>query len=246
MMKGAERFVEKNFKGNISVFESCMHSIVYGYLLLSKSKSYSRKKILSQQSSVRGKKNYVVELEDFLRNDLVNNFIEPNLRLFDLENYLFIPGAEESFKNVKTGVLDIKVCSPSFRGSVYYIFECKRLNREILNGYLDEGVHRFVSHKYYPSQSTSLGGMISFLESANLKYRIDVSTCFQELDSAIKKKRKYLGLKKDLDQHVLFCKTFKEVTDYKYIFHTSHLRKKRKDLIELYHIVLDYNSLVIA
>jgi hypothetical protein len=243
-MKGAEQFVKKNFKGNISVFESCIHSIVYGYLLLSKSQIYSRKKILNLQSTVRGKTSRVVELEDFLRNDLVNNFIEPNLQFFNLENYLFIPGAEQSYRNVKTGVLDIKVCSPSFRGSVYYIFECKRLNKEILNGYLDEGIHRFVSNKYYPENATALGGMISFLEADKPNYKIDISTCFKELDFAIKKKGKYLGLSKSLSRYPIGCKTFKEVAEYNFVFHSSHIRKKRRSLIELYHIVLDYNSLI--
>lgn len=245
-MKGAQNFVDKNFRDDTSIFESCVHAIVYGYLVLSRKKTYSRSHIVKETTRVRGKKARIVELEDYLRNDLVSNFIEPNLTLFHLQNYLFIAGAEESLKNIKTGILDIKICSPRFTGSVYYIFECKRLNKEILNGYLDEGIHRFVNNKYYPATFNPLGGMISFLESSTDKNRIDINSSFAELNAAIKKKKRKLRVRKDLSKYPLKCESPKGVSDFQYVYCTTHTRTKNNTLIDLYHIVLDYNKLVVV
>lgn len=243
-MKGVTQFVEKNFKSPDLTFENCLHAIVYAFKLLEKDKTYSRKKILSETTRVRGKNAKVVELEDYLRNDLVKNFIEPNLKNFYLQNYLFIPGADEISDNIRTGILDIKVCSPSFNGNVYYIFECKRFNKSLIKGYLNDGVKRFITSQYYPNSITPLAGMVSFLESTELKNKINIQNAFTELNSAMNTSKKELGLIGKLSTHKLSCKKYKVVTDYEYIFKSKHKRNKIKVNIELFHVMLDYNDLI--
>lgn len=244
-MTGAELFLDKNFPGKNVIFESCMQSIVHGYQLLEKSTKYSRKEILDAATRVRGKQAKLVELEDFLRNDLVRNFVAPNLSLFGLQNYIFIPGAEESSGNIKTGILDIKVCSPSFTGAVYYIFECKRLNKALIKSYLSEGVLRFIDEKYYPDSETAVAGLISFLEAKEVKSKIEIRLCFNELDQALKAHKTQTALAKDLEPYKLDCKNFKEVDEFSFVFLSSHIRSKKKTVIRLFHIALDYNHLLV-
>jgi hypothetical protein len=243
-MKGVTQFVKKNFKSPDLTFENCLHAIIYAFKLLEKDKTYSRKKILSETTRVRGKIAKMIELEDYLRNDLVKNFIEPNLKDFYLQNYLFIPGADELSDNIRTGILDIKVCSPSFNGDVYYIFECKRYNKSLTKGYLNDGVKRFVTSQYYPDSNTPVAGMISFLESTELKNKINIQDAFTELNSGLNASKDELGLIGKLNMHKLNCKKYNVVTDYEYIFKSKHKRSKLKINIELFHIMLDYNDLI--
>lgn len=244
-MKGASQFIDKNFKSLNTTFESCVHVIIYAFLLLEKHKTYSRLSIQKQTNLLRGKKAKFIELEDYLRNDLVKNYIEPHLAKFDLQNYLFIPGAEESLGNIKTGILDIKVCSPSFGGNVYYIFECKRLNKSILRGYLNEGIKRFTSKKYYPESNTPLAGLVSFLESDDAKNKILIDDCFEKLSTAIHGQKKELQLIGNVKPYKLNNKKFKVISNYKYVYHSAHRRNKTKTNIDLLHIVLDYNNLIL-
>lgn len=243
-MQGVDAFIEKNFKSTNTTFEQCVQSIVYAYYLLSKEKTYSRKKILAETIVIRGKDSTAVELEDYLRNDLVTNFIEPNLNLFNLENYLFIPGADEINNNVRTGILDIKVCSPRFTGSVYYVFECKRLNKLLIRDYLNEGVNRFITSKYYPTSNAPIAGMISFLESTKNDNRIEIERAFDVLNTALNNNKK-MKLISRLDFHRLISKNFEYLNEYKYVFHSSHGRLNKLGNITLYHIVLDYNAIIL-
>jgi hypothetical protein len=243
-MNGASQFIEKNFKSPHPTFDACMNSIVYGFLLLAKEKKYSRKSILTKTESVRGRKAKIIELEDYLRNDLVKNYIEPHLEKFGLQKFLFIPGAEETQDNIKTGVLDIKVCSPLLTGKVYYIFECKRLNKSIIAGYIKEGIQRFIDGKYYPETMTPVAGIISFLESLDLNNKINIDECFEKLNAAITSQSQQIALVSKLKNHKLDCKDFTDVRDYKYVFSSFHKRKKIDLDIALFHIALDYNELI--
>lgn len=243
-MKGAKQFVEKNFKSHDLIFENCLHAIIYGFKLLEKSKTYSRKNILKEATRVRSKIARVIELEDYLRNDLVKNFIQPNLEIFFLQNYLFIPGVEEISDSIRTGILDIKVCSPSFNGNIYYIFECKRFNKSLINGYLNDGIKRFTTSKYYPNTTTALAGLISFIESKEPKNKINIEDSFEQLNLALNKSKDKLGLVGKLANQKITCQNCNLVTDYNFIYRSTHTRRKIKKNIELFHIMLDYNNLI--
>jgi hypothetical protein len=244
-MNGVESFVSHNFSEHDSTFNSCLHLIVYGYSLLEQSKKYSRKDILELTSTIRGKETNKVELEDFLRNDLVQNYIEPNRSLFGLNNFLFISGAEEYSDNIKIGILDIKVTSPLWNGNTYFIFECKRLNKSILDNYVVEGVSRFIKEgKYYPKFQNSVAGMISFLEHVDIKHEIKSNDAFSTIEGVLHKYHDEIKLTGNLLQYKLECKSYKYIEEYQYIFRSSHSRAQNVLPINIYHVVLDYNHLI--
>lgn len=243
-MRGTEEFAANNFRVRDPIFDSCIHLIVYGYSLLEKNTTYSRQHISNVTSKVRGKQTKKIELEDYLRNDLVTRYIEPNRKLFGLDYYLFQSGVEEFLENIKTGILDIKVCSPLYNGTLYYIFECKRLNKSILDNYVKEGVLRFTEVQYYPEIESTVAGMISFLESVSTETKIKCGSSFKEIDSILKKYTKETMLRSNLSKVKLVCTNFDKVENFKYVFMSVHNRVKKTEPIKLYHIVLDYNDLI--
>jgi hypothetical protein len=244
-MNGVERFIKQNFDEHNTNFIACIQLIIYSYSLLEKNAKYSREKVLNLTTSVRGKEAKKIELEDFLRNDLVKKYIEPNRKLFGLSNYLFILGAEEDFMNIKIGILDIKVCSPLFNGNTYFIFECKRLNKTIIDKYVKEGIVRFVQEQYYRASSNSLAGMIAFLESEDISKKINGETSFVELALILLKYKNEIKLIGKLQKYKLICNNYKYVKDFQHIFVSTHNRIHNPEPIEIFHIVLDYNQIII-
>lgn len=244
-MKGVEEFVTNNFGEHDSTFNQCLNLIVYGYNSLEKSETYSRKDILQVASTVRGKTAKKVELEDYLRNDLITKYIEPNRKLFGLDYWQFHSGLEEFSQNIKTGILDIKVTSPLFSGSTYFVFECKRLNNTIIDNYVTEGVQRFVDGQYYPESETHIAGMISFLEASDSKNTINYTSSFSVIDAVLKKHRKKIKLKNNLTKVKMVCADYEFVSNFEYTFLSVHTRGKKVKPIEIYHLVLNYNHLVV-
>lgn len=244
-MKGVEEFLTNNFGEHDSTFNQCLNLIVYGYSLLEKQEKYSRSSILNITTTLRGKAAKKVELEDYLRNDLVQKYIEPNRKLFGLDYWQFHSGAEEFIQNIKTGILDIKVTSPLFTGSTYFIFECKRLNKIIMDNYVTEGVQRFVDNQYYPESETSIAGMISFLEASDSKNAITNVSSFSVIDTALTKHKKKVKLKSNLSRVKLVCIDYEYVGTFEYVFVSTHGRGTEAKPIEIYHLILDYNHLVV-
>lgn len=246
-MKGVEEFVSSNFVEHDSTFFSCINLIIYGHSLLEKVEKYSRTDILNLTSTIRGKAAKKVELEDYLRNDLITKYIEPNRNLFGLDFFQFHSGVEEFNKNIKTGILDIKVSSPLWNGETYFIFECKRLSKELLSEYLDNGVNRFVTNQYYPHSQVSLAGMISFLESNDSKHTINYTSSFTILNNILKKNKKKIKLFGNLSKVVLKCSEFEHIQNFEYVYLSSHNRGpvKKPKPIKIYHIILDYNTIVV-
>lgn len=244
-MKGIEEFVTNNFGEHDSTFNQCLNLIVYGYSLLEKKEKYSRTNILNRATTVRGRPSKRVELEDYLRNDLVTNYINPNRNLFGLNYLQFHSGAEEFSQNIKTGILDIKVTSPLFNGNVYFIFECKRLNKEIIDDYITKGVQRFADSQYYPESETSVAGMIGFLESKNTQHTIASTSSFSNIDTALKKHKGKIKLKNNLSKVKLICAEHNFVQNFEYVFLSTHDRESKSIPIEIYHLILNFNHLVI-
>lgn len=243
-MEGVDSFVTNNFIEYDSKFDSCVNAIVYAYSLLEKEQTYSRQQIKDIATEVRGKESNTIELEDFLRNDLVKNYIEPNRTLFGLKHYLFESGVEEFYKNIKIGILDIKVCSPLMNGDTYFIFECKRFNKEISNKYITDGVVRFINEQYYKQTNTSVAGMIAFLEATNTKDKICIDSSFDILKSLLEKHNDSINVISDLEQYNLHCDFDKEVEQYPFVFKSIHKRIIHNLPILITHIMLDYNHLI--
>lgn len=243
-MEGADTFVEQNQIEYDVTFISCLNLIVYGYSLLEKSDSYSRQQILNQTTKIRGRRAKKVELEDYLRHDLVTRFIAPNRAAFGLDCLFFQSGAEEFEGNIKKGILDIKVCSLKLDGTVYYIFECKRMHKGIEDNYVNEGIVRFIEGQYYPESLTTVAGMISFLEAEKPTRKIDCSSSFMTYTNLLNKHTATLQTKIPLKKFKLNCEYSCFVDGYEFVYVSSHGRNKGKSDIDLYHVILDYNHIV--
>lgn len=244
-MIGVDDFVAHNLGKHDSTFDSCLHLIVYAYSLIDNSKPYSRKEILDITSEVRGREANRIELEDYLRNDLITKYINPHLSLFNLKWFYFQSGAEEFERNIRKGILDIKVSSPTLDGTVYYIFECKRMNKGIADNYVKEGVKRFIEAQYYPESDITSAGLISFLEAETKANRIECSLSFKIYEDLLGKYSDDIQIKKPLRKYKLACDFSSFVENFEHVYVSSHGREKGKNDIDLYHIILDYNSLII-
>ncbi len=153
-------------------FEQTLKLIIYSYTQIKHDKlhsPYSRKTIHQTIKEEQKSEKAHNEIEDFLRNDMVDEYLEKLQFDFNLDSFNFIPGAEESRRNVPIGKLDIKVLhhpATALDDRYYFIFECKRLNK--FGGQQDEYIHngmcRFISRKYYAASEMTLAGMIGFIE----------------------------------------------------------------------------------
>ena len=102
-------------------FEQSLKLFVYAYAQIKKDKSthpYSRRSICGISGDVRGRCQDRQEIEDFLRNDLVNNYLKKYRRLFNLDYVSIQAGVEETKQNVKIGIVDFQeikmVCLQQF------------------------------------------------------------------------------------------------------------------------------------
>lgn len=245
-MNGAEQFILNNFDSDTPIFSSCLNLIVYSYNSLSKVKKYSRNEILATTENIRQKAAKNIELEDYLRNDLVENYISPNRHLFGLDFYIFQSGAEEFTQNIKTGVLDIKVCSPLWDGDIYYIFECKRLNKKLLSKYIDEGVLRFTNNQYYSESDTNIGGMIAFLEASSNDDIIPLSSAYDTISNLLTKHKSKIALSSELLKHNLSCLGHDEIESFEYVYKSTHDVSDATEHFQLFHIALNYNDIIEA
>ncbi|MCY4562034.1 MAG: hypothetical protein OXC03_07015 [Flavobacteriaceae bacterium] len=146
------------------------------YLELYKEKKnspYSRKSILEKQKKLKGKDGAKtkLELEDYLRNDLVVKYLEVYKHRFEIIKYFhFVLGADEIKDGVSIGRLDIKVVLPSdsmLANQVYIAIECKRINKlgPTKKRYIENGMSRFINRQYYPEIDSKAAWMLSFMES---------------------------------------------------------------------------------
>jgi hypothetical protein len=243
-MIGVDKFVKNNFDNSISIFNKCLMLILYAYDALQKEQVYSRKHILEQTIKIRKRNTSKLELEDYLRNDLVENFIIPNRSRFDLDYFMFISGVEEFSENVKVGILDIKVCSPLLNNNIYFVLECKRLNKQNLDEYITEGVIRFVDEKYYCNSDIFVAGMISFLEYSKAADEIRIVDSFNIIDKYLKKFHSEIKLLQNLTRVKLSSTSYKFIDNYNFIFLSKHGRVKKLEPIDIYHIVLDYSNII--
>ncbi|MBX2963962.1 MAG: hypothetical protein KF687_15730 [Cyclobacteriaceae bacterium] len=238
-----DEFFNKSLKTSQNTFELCVNLIVYAYLnLVASGKTYSRSQI-EQIVGVVKKRKLVkrLPLEDYLRNDLVKTFVDPNKHLFDLDLYSFVPGVEEQNGNVATGILDIKVFSPLLDNS-YFIFECKRVNHQLLDKYVAEGIVRFVNRQYYPKGNISLAGMIAFLESSESKHEITVNISFDIFEELLNRFRHQVNFQGSLTRKTLNCDR-KQVKKFNSVYESTHGRTGGP--INIFHLVFDYNNIVV-
>ena len=217
-------------------------------------KPYRRKEILEIIKEIRKKENVQFELEDYLRNDLVNNYIsKKNLEIFKLNTFQVHPGVEVSKRNVTIGRVDIQFTSSSAtsKEDFSFIFECKRLNKikAKRRKYIEKGMMRFIEKQYYAESNTSLAGMIAFIEIDTTKHKkgiVPVDEIVKQLKEIMREYKFQLKTTQELTFYPLLDKECNEISNFKYSYQTKHVRAEDEIEIDIHHLLLDYNDILIS
>ena len=244
-----------NFKYTEYYFLQALKLIVYCYKRIKnekKVKPYSRSEIHQNIKRIKKSENVHNEIENYLRNDLVNNYLKKLFRQFGLEYFSIQAGAEVSKQNVAIGIVDIQFInfSASSLEGLTYIFECKRLNKysQYLNGYVNEGMNRFITRKYYAESNVPFAGMIAFVEvDLNKKpngYK-PLNDIVLGLENLIKS-NKTLNLLEGFVLYPLHDDNYKEISTFKYSYLSKHKRQGDNFVINIHHLFLDYNDILIS
>lgn len=236
-------------------FNQCLNLMVYSYGQIKKDKSdipYSRSSIRETTARVRESCQSHNEIEDFLRNDLVNNYLKKLRCLFNLDYFSIQAGVEESKQNVKIGIVDIKFefTSATAMDGTSFVFECKRINKytETQNAYIKDGMMRFISGQYYPESAMSSAGMIAFVE-------VDSET---KPHGHLSMEQVALQLKHKIDSEELSLKTsykfsrfnlandkYPEISNFKYSYLSKHLRYNTNRALSIHHLLFDYYEILV-
>jgi hypothetical protein len=237
-------------------FEQSLNLIVYAYEKIRKDKirhPYSRCVIHETTQQVRQSSKSHNEIEDFLRNDMVNNYLKKYRHLFLLEGFCIQAGTEESKQNVKTGIVDIKFeyTSATSMDGTAFTFECKRLNQYAAsqNAYIKDGMIRFVSGQYYPESRMAIAGMIAFVEVDIEKHQdgyLPVEQVADRLGQKINANKNILKTKQPLSPFRLNHKKYTGIPNFKHSYLSSHLRSEDNLEISIHHLLLDYYKILVS
>jgi hypothetical protein len=239
-------------------FKQSLNLIVYAYKQIEKDKSehpYSRLFIHKTISRVRQTNKSQNEIEDYLRNDMVNKYLKRLKKLFNLEYFSIQAGVEESKQNVKIGIVDIKFeyTSATSMDGTAFIFECKRLNKyaESQNAYIKDGMMRFISGQYYPESGMSIAGMIAFVE-VDLEKKPNGYLPIDQVADLLKKKidtqKRTLKIVLTFSLFKLTHKKYHEISNFKYSYLSKHIRDDDEDNrnISIHHLLLDYYDILVS
>jgi hypothetical protein len=203
---------------------------------------YSRESIHNQIIKIKGKK-AKLELEDYLRNDLVQSYVNKGKKAFNIENYKFLTGIEETNEFVSTGNLDIKVLLPTssfVNEEPYLIFECKRINKlkAKKDYYITGGIERFTNRQYYPTHNAKVGIMLAFAEMEILSQKEDFNLIVGALNDKIKTKS--YNIKELTNCDLKYNNTIAGTNIFDSVF------KRIDDTnILLIHLLLDYYDIIL-
>ncbi|MNJ82845.1 hypothetical protein D3C87_02560 [compost metagenome] len=207
---------------------------------------YNRKDLLNQHIAKKGKpgKKTKLELEDYLRNELVTSYINKYKFNFELEYFHFVAGPDEIQDNITTGHLDIKVIIPSIEFSEdepYHAIECKRINKSssTKDYYIAQGLNRFITRQYYPTTTTNVATMLVFMEA-------DKQTNVEDITSLVGSLNKIISASTDPIYKIVMPLEEKNahftLHDGVNIFNSSFTRTDNTP-ISIYHLFLDYYNL---
>ncbi len=236
-------------------FEQTLKLIIYSYEQIKKEKSkvpYSRKKIHKAVKKIQRSDKAKNPIEDFLRNDMVNHYLKDLRHQFDLTIFSIQPGLEVSKQNVNIGVVDIRfecTSATSLDGTAF-IFECKRLSKysQYLNGYINEGMMRFVNRQYYAESEVTIAGMIAFVEVDTDKHPkglLSLDRLALLLGNEIKSNKKTLKTREEFSNYPLSDENFKEIANFAFSYKSKH-KRKGNNVIDIHHILLDYYDILTA
>ena len=247
----AEEFDEINW-----YFEQSMNLIVYSYSQLKQYKTehpYSRAAIHQETKNAQESEASHNEIEDYLRNDLVNNYLKKLRHFFLLTNFSIQPGSEESKKNVKTGIVDIRfeyISATSMDGTSF-IFECKRLDKYSgsQKGYIEKEMMRFVNRQYYPESRMKIAGMLAFVEidlEKNPRGYLPVDGVAHRLRQKINSAKEALKVSDRFTPFKLFHEEYNEISNFNYCYLSKHRRPLDGQEVSIYHLLLDYYKILVT
>lgn len=241
----------KGVEDKYSYFQSFLKLIAFGYCQLKNSgKIYSRTTIHKEAKKISGNPNTKNPIEDYLRNDLIKIYLNPNRHVFNLDIFEFHSGKEEYLSNILTGKPDMVVTSPFLTdNNIYFIFECKRLNKyeNSQNKYIEEGMVRFIDRKYYPETEVNIAGMIAFVEIDAEKHKggaIPISSIAVQLKKKIDSFNNLLKTTQALQAYKLADQRYNEISAFKHSYLSKHMRSGDKVEISIHHLLLDYYDIL--
>jgi hypothetical protein len=237
----ADKFVA-NYETELEPYiDSFFQLIIYGFkMLIDSNKFYDSNKIHEEIKKIKGP-NAHNALEDYFRNDLVQSYLKKNRHKYDLGDFLINVGTSETYGNIETGFLDIKLQSPKLDDqNTYFIIECKLLDHHSKSQdyYIDHGIKRFVDEKYYPELNSCIAGMLAFIIKPS-STNVTINDVFERIKNKIKFHQVIETIK-----NLYPFKMLQKKTEYKYIYESIHKRNSG-DQIYLIHIFLDYRDIVL-
>lgn len=214
-------------KDILSVYlKNCFIFLFAGYQIVLKQKTYSLK---------RDSKTLENDIRDDIFNEAVILLAKAGLKERDNEFLQFSLYNENRDPSDKDDVKRFDI-SLSYHSAQYYrdiIVECKRLKKNIKNAaYIENGIERFEINRY--GYGLPIAGMIGFIEEGNQE--LIVKDLTKRID---KKSTTSQSLEKLENTSDVFHKTYEN-----HIFNSSHQRTDDLDDIEIFHLMMDFTSII--
>lgn len=214
----AEFSVEKTIRNILSKVALCCDLLI---------ENYSEKSVLIPNNEN--------EIRDLLHYNYLN---ENKIRdKFNLKEYLFLPEVPEiTEKDGIRGRTDIRVLikSRSFENvNEYFTIECKRVDggSDLNKKYINNGISRFVDDNQ-PLYLSYFGfnSMIGFVVND-----IDITQNIKEINNLIDTEFKHVSCKNPLEFEA-------GIKHCSFIFSSSHESQKKQ--LKLYHLMIDFSSII--
>lgn len=245
-MMNADEFGE-----DYSYFRQSLRLIVFSYFLMLKDKSaspFSLAEIHQIIKKEKGRPKSKLVLEDYLRNDLTDNYLEKNRRQFQLEHFEIAAGREIIRNNVTVGIADIHfkhVSASEMNADACFIFECKRLNKKspYQQNYVKEGVSRFVEGKYEAHAGAGILAFIEAKETGNKSHEPPVETIIEETCKTMAINKEWLKTVEPAAAFQLGGNDPK-VAEFPHCYRSVHRSKKDSKKFDLHHLFLDFRDII--
>ena len=246
MVNEADIFVLNQPKST-SYFYSFLKLFVFSYYQIIKSKrTFSRREIHEKAKNISGSKKINNPIEDYLRNVLVKEFVLKYQIDFLLNDFIIDCGIEETKEYITTGFLDIKIKSKNLMDNTYYIFECKRLNNGKIKYYINEGMYRFITRKYYPEIKIGYSGMIAFVEEKikpNINH-LSIQELVENLGNNISENTIKLNLSQNIQYFQLHHDNNEDIINFKHSYISKH-KCNDQTKIDIHHLIFDYYNILL-
>jgi len=235
-MKKSNALNFKSRKNSIDLTQKRIHQIL---ICVIKSYDQISSRGVVFDYSKRGK----IKHEDFLRNRLVDDYLEKELQLINSEtvDYNVNKEVSEEYKSLVDNQLHndpidihISILEKSSQitwsgiSKTYFAIECKRLNNTVSEYVAD--IQKFTERKYIKSR-LPYEGQIGFIENEDWNY-VHVKDLINENLS----RNRNIKTINNLNSSSL---------DFDASYLSKHVRSHNKQSFDIYHLLLDYSKIVI-